>query len=214
MIVRIPGYFAVEQARAIVANLAHAEGASPSGFQASDAAIKLGADFKTALEGNPVFEAASLPRRMTTFSVLRLAGDEGHGFPIDNFVVGSGAEAVRADLAMTLFLSDPASYQGGELVVLADTGSQRIKMDAGSAVLYPATNFHRVEPVTVGERWTAEAIVQSTIREDEHRQILAEINSVLTWMDEAPPEHAETLATARLSLRRARANLGRMWAEL
>lgn len=214
MIVRIPGFFAAGQARALVATLADAEGATPSGFQGSAAAIKLGGDFKAALDGNPVFEAASLPSRMTTFTVLRLAGGEGHGFPIDDFVVGSGTEAVRADLAMTLFLSDPAGYQGGELVVLAETGSQRIKMDAGSAVLYPATNFHRVEPVTAGERWTAEAIVQSTIREDEHRQILAEINSVLSWIDEAPPERVQALAAARQSLRRARANLGRMWAKL
>ena len=214
MILRIPGFFAADQARSVVATLSTSEGATPSGVQSSANAKKFGGDLRAALEGNPVFEAAALPRRMTRFSLMRLSGGHGHTFPLDAFVSGTGAEAVRADLGMTLFLSDPDKYDGGELTLLAGTGSQRLKMEAGSAVIYPATTFHRVEPVTGGERWSAEAVIQSTIREDDQRQILAEIHSVLSWMDEAPPSQAEALASARQSLRRARANLGRMWAEI
>jgi PKHD-type hydroxylase len=135
--------------------------------------------------------------------------------PIDATVVrAADREPVRADLLMTLFLGDPEAYDGGELVIVAETGTQRIKLAAGSAVVYPATNYHRVEAVSGGERWTAETVIQSVVRDDEERKVLAEIGTVLDWIGGAPPEAAERLATSRRALRRARANLYRMWADL
>ena len=41
---------------------------------------------------------------------------------------------------MTLFLSDPASYDGGELYFEAPLNTVKVKLDAGSAVVYPTGN--------------------------------------------------------------------------
>jgi PKHD-type hydroxylase len=59
---------------------------------------------------------------------------------------------VRTDLSATLFLSHPASYDGGELVIEDNFGERRVKLAAGDMVLYPGTSIHHVTPVTRGER--------------------------------------------------------------
>ena len=46
---------------------------------------------------------------------------------------------VRSDVSFTLFLSDPASYDGGALIVETSAGEDDIKLPAGSLVAYPST---------------------------------------------------------------------------
>ena len=213
MIIRLPEFMAPEQARSITANLAIVPGATPSGFQTTEPALQMGHDFRVALAENQVFQEATLARRMTPFSMLRLQNGSEYAFDLDNFVIG-GEEAVRADLVMSIFLSAPEAYQGGDLVVIDGTSIERIRMNAGDAVIYPANNFHRVDPVRGGERWSAEAFIQSQIRDGDQRQVLAEIHAVLGWISQPKPEEAATLGPAIKALRRARANLGRMWTEL
>ena len=112
-----------------------------------------------ALARNPMFVTGALPRSVYPPLFNRYGGgtDTNHfGNHIDNAVRTHAATArhVRTDISCTLFLSDPASYDGGELVVQDTYGEQRIKFEAGDLVMYPGTSVHLVEPVTRGARKT------------------------------------------------------------
>ncbi len=214
MLIRLHELMDGAQAARLVATLT--PGATPGQAEVtSETALARGRDMAAALVGNAAVEAAAMPRHITDFAITRLSQGMAHERPIDATVIRArDRDPLRVDLIMTLFLSAPETYDGGELVVVADSGTQRIKLAAGDAAIYPATNYHRVETVTGGERWTAEAAIQSTIRDDEERKILGELGTVLDWMGAAPPEAAEHLATSRRALRRARANLVRMWLDV
>ena len=68
---------------------------------------------------------------------------------------------MRSDLSFTLFLAQPDSYDGGELVVESPAGDMPFKLPAGSAILYPSSSLHHVAPVTRGARIAAISWVQS-----------------------------------------------------
>jgi PKHD-type hydroxylase len=63
-----------------------------------------------------------------------------------------GQGFLRTDYSMTLFLTDPETYDGGELEL--DLGEDRklVKLPAGSAVCYQTGIFHAVRKVTRGSR--------------------------------------------------------------
>lgn len=104
------------------------------------------------------------------------------GTHVDNAVRTHAATArhVRTDISCTLFLSDPASYDGGELVVHDTYGEQRIKFDAGDLVMYPGTSVHRVAPVTRGERLACFFWIQSMVRHDAQRRLLYDMDRSIT----------------------------------
>jgi PKHD-type hydroxylase len=97
-----------------------------------------------ALQAHEVFVAAALPRTVSQMLVSRTTGGGGYGNHVDNAVMGQ--PPLRTDLAFTLFLSHPADYEGGELVIDEPQGEQSFKLPAGHLVLYPATTLHRVNP--------------------------------------------------------------------
>ena len=76
---------------------------------------------------------------------------------------------VRTDLSVTLFLTRPEEYDGGELVVEDVYGAHAVKLPAGDLILYPATSLHRVNPVTRGSRWSSFFWIQSMVRDDGER---------------------------------------------
>jgi PKHD-type hydroxylase len=77
---------------------------------------------------------------------------------------------------MTIFLSPPQSYAGGELC-LHHSGAERqsIKLAAGGAFAYPTTVVHEVLPVTSGERRVAVLWIQSFFRDAEIREMVADL---------------------------------------
>jgi PKHD-type hydroxylase len=81
-----------------------------------------------------------------------------------------GSHYVRTDLSMTLFLSDPASYDGGELSFEAPFSNIKVKLDAGSAVVYPTGSRHQVLPITRGIRYAAIFWIQTLFPVEAHRQ--------------------------------------------
>ncbi|MDF3073721.1 MAG: PKHD-type hydroxylase, partial [Alphaproteobacteria bacterium] len=115
---------------------------------------------------------------------------------------------MRMDLAFTLFLSDPESYDGGELVIDNPTGDQEIKLPAGSAVLYPATSLHRVAPVTRGQRLAAVTWIRSMLRDAGQREIMFDLDRVheILFKRDGKSLEADLLA-------KTQSNLLRMWAE-
>ena len=87
-------------------------------------------------------------------------------------------------------------------------------MAVGDAAIYPANEYHFVKPVTRGVRWTAEATIQSIIREEEQRTALTELWTVMNWMEGVTPETAEQLGPSHRALKRAHSNLHRYWADV
>lgn len=83
-----------------------------------------------------------------------------------------GEPVIRTDLAMTIFLSDPTAYEGGELVIQTSFGPVPLKPAKGDAILYPCQFLHCVNEVKKGERLAAVTWVQSNIQLTEQRQIL------------------------------------------
>jgi len=132
-----------------------------------------------ALGRNPLFIAAALPLRIYPPLFNSYSGGQAFGTHIDNAVriqKGTGLR-VRSDLSMTVFLSAPEDYDGGELTVETLFGIQQVKLPAGHAVLYPSSSLHRVEPVTRGQRVASFFWIESMIRDDSARQTLFDLDS-------------------------------------
>ena len=137
-----------------------------------------------ALRDNHEFQLFAHPRRILAPSYSRYEPGMRYGTHIDSAIMG-GANPLRTDLAMTLFLSAPDSYEGGELVIESASGEQEIKLAAGEAVVYPATTLHRVAPVTSGVRQVAVTWIQSAVRDPSLRSILYDLGKAERNAEEA-----------------------------
>ena len=115
---------------------------------------------------------------------------------------------VRTDVSFTLFLSEPASYDGGELVIDTPSGEEAFKLKAGSIVTYPASTLHRVAPVTRGERLVAAGWIRSHVRDAGKRELLFDLETARRRLFDREGKTAEADLLAKCA-----ANLMRMWAE-
>jgi PKHD-type hydroxylase len=146
--------------------------------EGGEAAGRAGALILDALAATPLFVAAALPLKVFPPLFNRYEGGEAFGAHVDSAVrIRRGSDfRIRADLSATLFLDDPDSYVGGELVADTPFGEQRVKLPAGHMVLYPASSVHRVEPVTRGQRTAAFFWIQSMVRDESARRLLFELD--------------------------------------
>lgn len=158
---------------------------------------------------NPVFRSAALPQRISTPYFARYTQGMGYGDHIDDPVMGSSGERYRSDIAITVFLSDPDSYQGGELVINTSFGTREVKLPAGDAVIYPASSLHRVAAVKSGVRLVAVAWAQSLIRDPARRELLHELNQAREKLLSQAPGTPETAQVDHSYV-----NLVRMWSEV
>jgi PKHD-type hydroxylase len=115
---------------------------------------------------------------------------------------------MRADLSITLFLSNRDEYEGGELVIEQSSGAQAVKLDSGQAIIYPSYSIHRVTPVTRGARFAAVTTVQSFVREETKRDLIADLVRLMRWVQDVAPQSDQ----ARLA-NKVHANLLRIWAD-
>lgn len=171
----------------------------------SDEKVAALADFvRKAIERHPVFTAYARPARWSRLMFNRYGPGQAYGVHVDDPMMGAGVERLRTDLSFTLFLSDPAAYEGGGLVVDGLDGEREARLAAGDMVLYPTGELHRVEPVTAGERLACVGWIQSLIRRPDQREILFDLSRVRAGL--SPGD-------ARLTLDKSIANLVRLWGE-
>ena len=177
----------------------------------SPAAREAGTLVLDALSASPLFVAAALPLKVYPPLFNLYAGGDAFGAHVDSAIrIRRGSDfRIRSDLSATLFLSDPESYDGGDLVIEDQFGEQRVKLPAGHRVLYPASSVHRVEPVTRGERVASFFWVQSMVRDDGARRILFELDQAV--QDAASRLGQDDPAVVRLT--GTYHNLLRRWAE-
>jgi PKHD-type hydroxylase len=144
-----------------------------------------------ALGKSALFMTGALPKKTYPPLFNRYDGAaNAFGSHIDNAVRTSAVTGswVRTDLSATLFLSDPASYDGGELVMEGSFGSQEVKLAAGDLILYPASSRHQVMPVTRGTRLACFFWIESMVREDARRQLLFDLDTAILSLRSAVPE--------------------------
>jgi len=71
----------------------------------------------------------------------------------------------NGDFSTTVFLSDPNTYEGGELCLLLGTDEEKqLKPEAGWAVTYPTGIMHRVNRVLSGTRYVSVFWTKSKIK--------------------------------------------------
>ncbi|GHD21901.1 hypothetical protein GCM10007052_33230 [Halioglobus japonicus] len=80
--------------------------------------------------------------------------------------------------SMTLFLTDPNDYDGGELCFESGSGDFRFKLKPRSIIAYPSTTLHRVMPVTRGERIVVVGWIHSLVRDAGVREMLYDLSQV------------------------------------
>ena len=164
-----------------------------------------------ALERNPLFVSAALPARVFPPLFNRYEAGMAFAAHVDNAVrqVPETPFRVRTDVSLTLFLSRPEEYDGGELVVEDTYGAHAVKLPAGDLILYPATSLHRVNPVSRGARLASFFWVQSMVRDDGRRALLFDLDMAINRVNQELPGHAAVVA-----LTACYHNLLRQWADV
>lgn len=138
----------------------------------------LGKEILARLGRHPEFASASLAQAIWP-PVFNLYQDGGHyGTHSDAALMHlpDGGATLRSDLSATLFLSEPDSYDGGELLIEEAFGAQAVKLNAGDMVLYPSGSLHQVRPVTRGQRICAITWIQSAVSGGEARALLYDLD--------------------------------------
>jgi len=226
VIVRIPGLLDAEHLAAIDTLLREAsweDGRATAGFQSSQvkhnlqlahgsaAARQAGDIVLRALERHPDFVSATLPRHVYPPLFNRYEPGMSFGNHVDNAVrqIPGTHHRLRTDVSATLFLSTPADYDGGELIVEDTFGTHAVKLGAGDLVIYPASSLHRVEPVTRGARMAAFFWVQSMVRDDSARTTLFEMDTAIRELSASGADGG-----ALLRLTACYHNLLRRWADV
>lgn len=158
---------------------------------------------------HPVYRAGALPLHVASPLYARYRPGAAYGDHLDDPIMGRDGVTYRSDIAITVFLSAPADYDGGELVIHTPFGDQAVKAPAGDAVLYPAGSIHHVNPVTRGERLVAVTWVQSLVRDAARRELLYGLNAARETLLQRAPDDPETAQVNAAYL-----NLVRMWSDL
>lgn len=197
----------VRHCRAALQSAQWADGRVTAGYQSTKAkhnrqvvegdplASELGTLVLDALGRNPTFFAGALPRRVYPPLFNSYEGGESFGWHVDNAVrydrSRGDAQPVRTDLSATLFLSEPDSYDGGELDIEDTYGTHSVKLPAGDLVLYPGSSLHQVRPVTRGARIASFFWIQSLVRSDMQRRLLFDLDVAIQQLTQKLPDALE-----------------------
>lgn len=156
------------------------------------------------IAGNEVFRLAVRPKAFTPLLFSRYEKGKNYGSHVDDALMAG----MRTDVSFTLFLSEPKSYGGGELVIESAAGEDAVKLPAGSLVAYSTTALHRVAPVTRGARLVCVGWVRSYIRDAARRELLFDLDTARRHMFARDGNSADYGLVSK-----SVANLMRMWVE-
>jgi len=171
---------------------------------------QLGHDIEHHLQGaltaHPQFSGAAYAKSMMPFIISESAQGGGYGDHIDDALMAD-QQVLRTDLSCTIFLTEPETYEGGELIMNFCGVEMAFKLAAGDAILYPSTTLHRVNPVTSGSRKVALTWIESHVSQASQREILFDLDSA---RKEIMTSTGKTAAFDRIT--KTHANLLRLWA--
>lgn len=160
----------------------------------------------TAITRNDEIKNFAFPRRIATPVLSRYEPGMNYGPHADAPFLQLPNGPMRSDVSATLFIGEPASYEGGELVIHLGNEQHRFKGEPGSMIIYPSTTLHEVAPVTTGQRLSMFTFIESVIPNQMNRELLYALNEIsalegfnISWEN-------------RTRLQFVIANLHRMWA--
>jgi PKHD-type hydroxylase len=231
MLITIPNLFSQDQVAEARTHLLAAEwidGRVTAGYQAqevkrnaqipenSPAHALVGEMVLKALARSPRFISAALPLRVFPPMFNSYAGGQTFGTHVDTAIRQDArtGQRIRTDLSATLFLTEPADYDGGELIVEDAYGAHSVKLPAGDLVLYPATSLHRVDPVSRGARISSFFWVQSMLRDDGQRTLLFDLDTAIQRIAASESAQAPGVKESSVQLTGVYHNLLRQWAEM
>ncbi len=207
---------AVAEATAVLGKARFVDGRATAGWHAKlvknnlqagdgDSAVDaLRARIAAAIAGNGLFQAVTRPKALSPLILSRYETGMAYGAHVDEAIMGG----MRSDVSFTLFLGEPATYDGGALVIDTPAGEEEIKLPAGSLVAYAATALHHVSPVTRGTRLAAVGWVRSFVRDAAKRELLFDVDAVRRNLFDRDGKSADFDLLSKTS-----ANLLRLWAE-
>ncbi|MDN5864982.1 MAG: Fe2+-dependent dioxygenase [Gammaproteobacteria bacterium] len=157
---------------------------------------------------HPMMRFLVMPRRIMPPVFNRYDTGMYYRDHVDYPLLAGAGMMMRADLSLTIFLSAPDEYEGGDLVIGLRDGERRVKLPAGQAIVYPASTLHRVEPVRSGSRLGIISTVQSRIRGETERALVGDMVALWNRIEAREPDGEDV----RLA-RKIHHNLVRLWAD-
>ena len=226
MMVHIPKVLAPEQVarcRDVMVKAEWVDGRVTAGHQSqrvknnlqlpedSTQARELGQMVMQALVRSALFFSAVLPKQVFPPLFNRYDAGMTFGAHVDNAIRGylDTPLQIRTDISATLFISEPADYDGGELVVVDTYGQHSVKLPAGDMIVYPGTSLHHVTPITRGSRIASFFWIQSMVRSDTQRSLLFDLDSAIIKLSRDHQEHPSVV-----ELTAVYHNLLRQWSEI
>ena len=198
-----------KQLRDMAANARFVDGRISNPHNETKNNLQLDQDDKIYLETSKILAEALLANEsVTNFAfinrfapplICRYQPDMAYGKHADSAYVQVANTKIRSDISCTIFLEHPEAYEGGELTIHLGDKTVSVKGKAGSAVLYPSTTIHEVEPVTKGERLVAITFIESQIIDEHKRDLLYTLNEVaalegynMSWDNRVLLQHVST----------------------
>jgi PKHD-type hydroxylase len=168
-------------------------------------AARVGQLAGAAIMRNDEIRNFAFPKRLATPLLSRYEPGMNYGPHADAPFLQLPTGPLRSDVSATLFIGEPASYEGGELVIHLGSERHSFKGEPGSMILYPSTTLHEVAPVTSGQRLSMFTFMESVIPNQMHRELLYTLNEVSAL------EGYNVSWENRTRLQFVIANLHRMW---
>lgn len=139
---------------------------------------------------NPTFRNYTHFKLFADTMINKYGPGETYGWHYDSHLI----KAQRTDISFTLFLTDPQSYEGGELELKYLNHTKKIKGHQGQILIYPTGVLHKVNPVTKGERISMVGWIQSWVKSFEDREMLNLLQSQIYELKEKiPAENTQKL---------------------
>jgi PKHD-type hydroxylase len=149
----------------------------------------------------------AMPKRVAPPLMCRYQPGMQYGAHADAAILHVGNAPLRSDLSCTVFIGDPSTYEGGELVIAVGNQSLPFKEAPGTALVYPSTTLHEVVPVRAGQRLVSITFIESFVADQHQRMQVYELNEI------AALEGNTMRWESRVRLDVVRQNLMRMWSE-
>ena len=153
------------------------------------------------------FRDFAFPKRIAPPLLCRYEPGMKYGAHADSALIAVGNGNIRSDISCTVFIAEPSTYEGGELVVHLGTRPVVFKGQPGEAIVYPSTLLHEVRPVRAGQRLVSITFIESLIPDEHKRTQLYELNEV------GALEGLKMDWQSRVRFEVVRQNLLRMWSE-
>ena len=168
--------------------------------------LEAGQIVRSAIFRSQKFRDYAIPKNMALPMVTKYEVGMEYGFHVDAALLAT-KPPMRADVSATVFLSDPDSYDGGELVAKMGELEMEVKLKPGDAVVYPSVTLHRVKPVTRGVRLVAITFAESSIRDHYEREMLYQLGKAIA-------QGCDSVSFETLTeLNNVHTNLQRYWTE-